>query len=426
MPEAAIYLTDVLVPLVRVRQFVVTFPPPLRLWLAGFNELAGVVCGKIMDALSAHLRRESDNPKGMAGAVVFMQRFGSGSNLNVHLHIIALDGTYSEESTGRLKFYNAKAPTGEITERLASAIAKRINKHLVKKGHLEQSEDLMLVGNTEDLFSSANDNLHLPAQAASASHRIAFGQNAGTPVRRLRSSHALWPSEDDVEVSSTACISVGGYSVHAATAVKSDERDRLEKLFRYLARPAIAEDGISILPNGDIKLKLKTPWRDGSEFLLFTPTEFLEKLVALVPLPKFHLTRYYGVFSPASPHRKNLPDRPTQSVKNTSETPDTEAPHKSKLTGGKKGGKRRTGWAALLRRTFHIDVLHCSQCGGRMKLVEVVMSGDRIRDTLVAIGVSPRPPPIAPAKLPGLFGVGEFADADSYWPDDNASEATPW
>ncbi len=60
-----------------------------------------------------------------------------------------------------------------------------------------------------------------------------------------------------------------------------------------------------------------------------------------------------------------------------------------------------------------------------MKLVEVVMSGDRIRDTLIAIGVSPRPPPIAPAKLPGLFGVGEFADADSYWPDDNASEAAP-
>ena len=305
MAEAAIYLTDELVPLVPVRQFVVTFPPPLRLWLARSNELASVVCCKIMDALTAHLRRESETPNGMAGAVVFMQRFGSGANLNVHLHIIAMDGAYSEKSTNRLKFYNAKAPTAETTERLTSDIARRINKHLVKKGYLEQSEDLMLVGNTEDLFSSANDNLHLPAQAASASHRIAFGQNAGNPVRRLRSSHALWPSEDDVEVSSTACVNVGGYSLHAATAVKSDERDRLEKLVRYMARPAIAEDRISILPNGDIKLKLKTPWRDGSEFLLFTPTEFLEKLVALVPLPKFHLTRYYGVFAPASPHRKN-------------------------------------------------------------------------------------------------------------------------
>jgi hypothetical protein len=42
----------------------------------------------------------------------------------------------------------------------------------------------MLVGNTEDLFASNADDLHLPAQAASASHRIAFGENAGKPVRR--------------------------------------------------------------------------------------------------------------------------------------------------------------------------------------------------------------------------------------------------
>lgn len=52
------------------------------------------------------------------------------------------------------------------------------------------------------------------------------------------------------------------------------------------------------------------------------------------------------------------------------------APQKSKLTGGNKSGKRRMGWAALLKRTFQIDVLHCPKCSGRMKLVEVVMSGD--------------------------------------------------
>jgi hypothetical protein len=31
MAESAIYLTDTLIPLVPVRQFVATFPPPLRL-----------------------------------------------------------------------------------------------------------------------------------------------------------------------------------------------------------------------------------------------------------------------------------------------------------------------------------------------------------------------------------------------------------
>jgi hypothetical protein len=44
MAEAANYLTDTLVPLVPVRQFVVSFPPPLRLWLARSNALAGGAC----------------------------------------------------------------------------------------------------------------------------------------------------------------------------------------------------------------------------------------------------------------------------------------------------------------------------------------------------------------------------------------------
>jgi hypothetical protein len=50
----------------------------------------------------------------------------------------------------------------------------------------------------------------------------------------------------------------------------------------------------------------------------------------------------------------------------------------------KKSGKRRMGWAALLKRSFNIEVLRCPKCAGRMKLVELVMSGERIRDTLVA------------------------------------------
>jgi hypothetical protein len=145
----------------------------------------------------------------------------------------------------------------------------------------------------------------------------------------------------------------------------------------------------------------------------------LEKLLALVPLPKFHLTRYYGVFAPASPHRKNLPDRPQPKEENNGENADASAtpPQKSKLSRNGKG-KRRIGWAALLKRTFEIDALRCSRCSGRttgtssgrMKLVAVVMTADAIRETLVGIGVSPRPPPIAPAKLRGLFGFDEFGD----------------
>ena len=217
MAEAAIYLTDTLIPLVPVRQFVVTFPPPLRLWLARSQTLAAKICRRVSDALSEHLQRKSGIKDGLTGSVMFIQRFGSGANLNVHCHIIVLDGAYEEKSTGRLKFYTAKAPTAESITRLVQVIAKRVNKHLLKKGYLEEFEDLTVLGNTEDIFSAQRDDVHLPAQGASVGYRIAFGPQAGQPVRRIKTSHSTWPAEDDVEATSDACVKAGEYSVHAQT-----------------------------------------------------------------------------------------------------------------------------------------------------------------------------------------------------------------
>ena len=91
--------------------------------------------------------------------------------------------------------------------------------------------------------------------------------------------------------------------------MKSHERERMEKLVRSMARPPIAEERLALLPDGSIRLQLKTNWRDGTQFLLFTQSEFIEKLIALVPLPKFHLTRYYGVFAKASKYRDKCKSR---------------------------------------------------------------------------------------------------------------------
>jgi hypothetical protein len=61
--------------------------------------------------------------------------------------------------------------------------------------------------------------LLLPAQAASVAHRIAFGVHSGKPVRRLRLGNRLWPAEGEATVTSSACVTAGGYSVHAAAGV---------------------------------------------------------------------------------------------------------------------------------------------------------------------------------------------------------------
>jgi hypothetical protein len=40
--------------------------------------------------------------------------------------------------------------------------------------------------------------------------------------------------------------------------------------------------------------------------VLFEPEDFVARLAALVPKPRAHLTRYHGVFAPASPDRAGI------------------------------------------------------------------------------------------------------------------------
>jgi hypothetical protein len=90
---------------------------------------------------------------------------------------------------------------------------------------------------------------------------------------------------------------------HSETAIRAHERERLEKLVRYRARPAISDERVIIEGPQSIRVKLKSRWSDGTESLLFAPSEFLERLVELIPAPEFHTTRYYGVLASRSPQR---------------------------------------------------------------------------------------------------------------------------
>jgi hypothetical protein len=49
---------------------------------------------------------------------------------------------------------------------------------------------------------------------------------------------------------------------------------------------------------GQVELKLKTTWRDGTTHLVMSPLEFMQRLAALVPWPRLHLIRFRGVLAP--------------------------------------------------------------------------------------------------------------------------------
>jgi hypothetical protein len=52
---------------------------------------------------------------------------------------------------------------------------------------------------------------------------------------------------------------VAGFSLHAGVAAACHERRKLERLCRYITRPAIAEPRLSLTPSGNVRYQLKTP-----------------------------------------------------------------------------------------------------------------------------------------------------------------------
>jgi hypothetical protein len=61
------------------------------------------------------------------------------------------------------------------------------------------------------------------------------------------------------------CAEVEGFNLQAATRIPAGDREALEQVARYLARPPIGTDRLTALPDGRVALRLKGAWSDGTE-----------------------------------------------------------------------------------------------------------------------------------------------------------------
>jgi hypothetical protein len=68
---------------------------------------------------------------------------------------------------------------------------------------------------------------------------------------------------------------------------------RLERLCRYISRPAVSEKRLALTATGNVRYQLKTPYRDGATHVIFEPLDFIARLAALVPKPRVNLTRFH-------------------------------------------------------------------------------------------------------------------------------------
>jgi len=173
-----------------------------------------------------------------------------------------------------------------------------------------------------------------PLQAAACTYRIALGPRAGQKVLTWKDPAVRLASQETPNPK--GCVSAQGFSLHAETWCGPQQRQKLERLCRYITRPPLGHKRLRRTPTGEVVLQLKTPYRDGTTHLVMTPLEFLQRLAALVPRPRLHLIRFHGVLAPNAALRSQIvPGNPDQAT----DTADGEGELSSAST------RTRMSWA---------------------------------------------------------------------------------
>jgi len=388
MADTAAHLVDRVLPEVPVRQWVLSLPFGLRYRLAYDSSLTSAVLSIFVRRVFASLRRRArllapiEEPQ--CGAVSFVQRFGGALNLNVHFHSLVLDGVYDVKD--EMRFRPLPPPDDEEVERVVRGIARGIARMLERRG----------LGSEEvDPFAS-EEPLLAALYSASVRGRVATGPRAGQSVLRFG---------DRIEVDAlpapqgNRCATAGGISLHANVAVPPRDRQRLERLCRYMARPPLASERLTRLADGRLLYELRHRWRDGTTHVAFEPLEFMEKLAALVPAPRANLVRYHGILAPAARYRARVvpgavevePSAPP----GEGETESRAAGNGAVPIGGSspKPRPRNYSWADL--SVFEVDVLECPGCGGAMRILAAIHPPEATRAILDCLGLPSRAPPVS-------------------------------
>jgi len=196
-------------------------------------------------------------------------------------------------------------------------------RHLTRQGGLIEEE-----GQTY-LHNETEESALTPLQAAATRYRIGLGPRRGKKILTLRTLDPESDSQADLHNSAQHCAQSNGFSLHAGVSCKAHERTKLERLCRYVALPAIANERLKLTASGEVVVTLKTPYREslprehsecfgyGTTHLIMSPPELLQRRAAIIPRPRIHLIRYHGILVPNAKGRAQvIPKQPSEQIEN--------------------------------------------------------------------------------------------------------------
>jgi hypothetical protein len=384
MAELSFHLFDHVVPKVPLRQYVLTLPVPLRILVARDKQLLSAVRAIFQRTIARFTCRKVQNAQGdeackqalLPAGLCVVQRFGSALQLAPHFHALLFDGVYHRDDDGRLHFLTAPAVATAERLTLTTRIAKRIERLLLRRGLQVAEQWSEAVATTDD-----------------------------EPMQQLTLEAMKVPVADHTDEERPPNASaVRGFNLHCQTRVTADDEAGRMRLFRYVLRPAIAQDRLSF-DAGVVRFEMKRAFANGARVLTFTPQQFIRRIALLVPPPRHHEVTYFGVLAANAKYRTAIVPVPTfrrrpkaTMLATTSEPclPPSPDPPGSRLS-----------WADLIEKTFLVDVLLCPVCAGRARIIAVITEPATIHKILTHLfaiqhqgdPAIPRAPPSQPANL---------------------------
>jgi hypothetical protein len=429
MCDAAAHLVDHVLPDVPVRQWVLTAPHEVRRVLA-LRPDALTAQGRLFVEEIARWQKHAASAGVETGAVTFVQRFDSTLGCFVHFHVLVPDGLFRADAAGAVVFREGPAPTRIDIASVAARVEKRMRRWLRRRGFLDEQRE-------EDRSNEAPELSPLEACMQMSLFGSTFLRLAGdgVPVPFARDDARFRAAGKGPWVAEAS-----GFNVHAGVTVRAGDREGLERLCRYGARPPFSLERLSMLADGRVAYLRCMPRRNGATHLVMTPVQLLARLAALIPPPRFPLQRLSGVVAPRSRLRAavvpsgpvaragvtpTLPRAKKKKKKRTPTPPDNASPRVASAEGTLREGGRasenaaasgprtslgdgvvksagsRIEWAQLLRRIHLVDVLACP-CGGRRAIVADISDRNVVVALVAHLGLPTEAPPMARARSPAF------------------------
>lgn len=401
MHDTAAHLIDRILPFAPYRQWVFSFPKWLRPLVARDPNLAKEIQNIFVASIFMWQRKQA-RKKGLVGevgvgSVVFSQRFGDSLNLNPHYHAIVPDGIFIKYDN-QVVFHRLPFPKDEDIRFIAIRILRKIHRLLEKRRVLGDQCEIE------------------PPSAMDIIAQLALRHTNGDFYQTFQPRLHRSALEAFIE----------GFSLQAGTHVHQNDRPGLEHLCRYGSRPPIALCRLRKLEDGNYQYSLKYPLPNGSYKLILSGQELMRRLALLVPRPKIHLVRYFGVFASRSNWRPLIvPSTPSDHPKHQSSDCSGKVPAVSatssstipaavsnlpsdtptfdgsfSLQPANTPRERYLDWACLLKRVYGDDVLICPHCGNKRSIIAFIEDAVVARKILDHLGLESTGPPRSKARFP--------------------------